>query len=193
MVASSNHSSFLVPLVHLSSSQPVYALPSASQFRTLSVPLRKDPLGRSASRRSTFGPRLLPRDWIVTSKYRSDVLVIPPSGNLELVPLSSETATRVNALAKRRQQIIPSGRSRDGHLWEETLETRDDSFLEVLYETWALVGEPIAKKFEESGILGSGLFSANRVWWCLTSYGTVGLSFLSMHVFLDPLRLKFSP
>ena len=67
MVASSNHSSFLVPLDHLSSSQPVYVLLSASQFRTLGVPLLKDPLGRSASRRSTFGPRLLPRDRIVSS------------------------------------------------------------------------------------------------------------------------------
>ena len=68
MVASSNHSSFLVPLVYLSSPQPVYTLLSASQFRTLGVSLRKDPLGRSASQRSTFGPRLLPRDWIVTPR-----------------------------------------------------------------------------------------------------------------------------
>ena len=74
MVASLNHSSFLVPLVHLSSSQPIYVLLSASQFRTLGVPLRKDPLGCSASQRSTFGPRLLPRVGIVTVDSNSSLL-----------------------------------------------------------------------------------------------------------------------
>jgi len=126
----------------------------------------------------------------MSAKYRSDALILPPNGDLELVPLSPETAARVNALVQRRQRIIPSGRSRDGHFWEETPETQDDLFLEVLYETWTLFGEPIANKLKESGILGSGVFSTNRVWWCLTGQ----LAFLPIHACLPrPVKGDIQP
>ena len=124
------------------------------------------------------------------SKYRSDALIISPNGQLELVPLSPETETRVNALSRRRQQIIPSGRSRDGYLWDGIPSTQDDLFLEVLYETWTLVGEPIAKKFEESRILGSGMSSKRRLWWCLTGQ----LAFLPVHACLPrPIKAEIRP
>ena len=107
-------------------------------------------------------------------------MIISPNGHLELLPLSFETVKRVDALAKRQQQIIRSGRSLDGHLWEDEPRTENESFLEVLYETWSLIGEPIVKNFEESGILGSGICSTSRVWWCLTGQ----LAFLPIHACL---------
>lgn len=116
------------------------------------------------------------------STARSDALIIPPSGSLELLSLSSNTITRVKDLAKRQKQIIPSGHSRTGHVFEDTLETPNESMLEVLHETWTLLGEPIAKKLEECDILGSGPSSTPRVWWYLTGEVT----FLPIHACHSP-------
>jgi hypothetical protein len=67
-LSSSNHSSFqsLSSPERLSSSLLVSDPPARSQFVPLVPLFVKTRLGRSASRRSTFGPRLLPRDRIVT-------------------------------------------------------------------------------------------------------------------------------
>jgi len=124
------------------------------------------------------------------SEYRSDAVIISPNGHLELLPLSPKTEKHVNAFVERRQKIIRSGRSRDGHLWEDDPKTENELFLEVLYETWSLIGEPIVKKFEESGILGSELCSTSRVWWCLTRR----LAFLPIHACLPrPVKADIQP
>ena len=115
------------------------------------------------------------------SEYRCDAVIVPSQGDLLLVPLPDITATELELLTNQQEEFasrksnpvwIPS---KDYSLPSETLE-------QLLNRTWSLVGEPIARKFEELGLRRSRGSSKSRVWWCLTG----SLSFLPIHASFPP-------
>jgi CHAT domain len=122
------------------------------------------------------------------SNYRSDVLIMPPHGELTLLKLSDDIAAHFKNLTEQQQQVLASGRARFGHPWVDNTGSPDgvgsqnDQFQEVLYTTWTLFGQPIIGKLEDLGVLGSGPSSTCRVWWCVTSR----LTFVPIHASLPP-------
>ena len=119
-----------------------------------------------------------------SSEYRCDSVIVPSQGDLVLVPLPNITAEELKLLANLQEELssrksksvwVPS---KDYSMPSETLE-------QVLNQTWLLIGEPIAQKFEELGLLrGSEGSSKSRVWWCLTG----SLSFLPIHASFLPAK-----
>ena len=122
---------------------------------------------------------------INASEYRCDAVIVPSQGDLVLVPLPDITAAELESLANQQEEFasrkskpvwIPS---KDYSMPSETLE-------QVLNRTWLLMGEPIAQKLEELGLVvqGSDVSSKSRVWWCLTG----SLSFLPIHASFPPTK-----
>ena len=99
-----------------------------------------------------------------------------------LVPLPDTTAAELESLVNQQEEFV-SRKSKS--VWipsdipSETLE-------QVLNRTWLLVGEPIAQKLEELGLVvrGSDVSSKSRVWWCLAG----SLSFLPIHASFPPTK-----
>ena len=118
---------------------------------------------------------------INSSDFRCDALIVLSQGDLVLVPLPHITAAELGSLAtqlasrKSNQVWIPSN---SNSMPSETLE-------QVLNRTWSLVGEPIAQKFEELGLVRrSEVSSKSRVWWCLTG----SFSSLPIHASFPPTK-----
>jgi CHAT domain-containing protein/tetratricopeptide (TPR) repeat protein len=118
---------------------------------------------------------------INSSKYRCDAVIVPSQGDLVLVPLPDITAAELESLANQQEEFA-SRKSKSVWIpsknYNETLE-------QVLNRTWLLVGEPIAQKFQELGLVrGSEVSSKSRVWWCLTG----SLFFLPIHASFPPTK-----
>ena len=107
---------------------------------------------------------------INSSEFRRDAVIVPSKGDLVLVPLPDITVAELESLAK--QQEFSASRATKSVPITSTMPSME----RVLNRTWLLVGEPIARKFEELGLRGSSE-SNSRVWWCLTG----SLSFLPIH------------
>ena len=121
---------------------------------------------------------------INSSEYRCDAVIVPAQGDLVLVPLPNITAEELKSLTNQQEELALRKskpvwiQSKDYNMSSETLE-------QVLNQTWLLIGEPIAKKFEELGLLRvSEGSSKSRVWWCLTG----SLSFLPIHASCPPTK-----
>jgi hypothetical protein len=117
---------------------------------------------------------------INSSQFRCDAVIIPPRGDLVLVPLPDITATELESLAhdcsrKSKSLKIPS---KDYNMPSEKLE-------QALNRIWLLIGDPVTQKLKELGFVrGSEVSSKSRVWWCLTG----SLSFLPIHASFPPTK-----
>ena len=128
---------------------------------------------------ATEGPVVI----INSSEYRCDAVIVPSQGDLVLVPLPDITAAELKSLANQQEEASRKSKSvwissKDHGMPSETLE-------QVLNQTWSLIGEPIAQKLEELGLVrGLEVSSKSRVWWCLTG----SLSFLPIHASFPPTK-----
>jgi CHAT domain-containing protein len=124
---------------------------------------------------------------INSSEYRCDAVIVPPKGDLVLVPLPDITAAELKSLANQQEEFA-SRKSKPVWISSKDCSMPSETLEQVLNRTWLLVGEPIAQKFEELGLVrlvqGLEVSSKSRVWWCLTG----SLSFLPIHASFPPTK-----
>ena len=138
-------------------------------FHHFSLPLPISTLQTAAAE----GPVVI----INSSKCRCDAVIVPPQGDLVLVPLPDITAAELESLANQQEEFA-SRKSKSVWIPSKDYSMASETLEQVLNRTWLLVGEPIAQKFEELGLVrGSEGSSKSRVWWCLTG----SPSFLPIH------------
>jgi tetratricopeptide (TPR) repeat protein len=126
---------------------------------------------------ATEGPVVV----INSSEYRCDAVIVPSQGDLVLVPLPDITAAELESLANQQKEFASR---KSESVWIPSKD-HSETLEQVLNRTWLLVGEPIARKFEELGLVrGSEVSSKSRVWWCLTG----SLSFLPIHASFPPTK-----
>ena len=113
-----------------------------------------------------------------SSEYRCDAVIVRSQGDLVLVPLLHITAEELKSLANQQEELA-SRKSKSMWIPSKDYSMSSETLEQVLNRTWLLVGEPIAQKFEELGLLrgSDGYSKKSRVWWCLTG----SLSFLPIH------------
>ena len=116
---------------------------------------------------------------INSSEYRCDAVIIPPKGDLVLVPLSV-TAAKLSTLTDQQEKFALR-QSRIGTPLDDNdddeLPSKSITLKSVLNDTWLFVGDPIFQKFKDLQLLGSQTSATCHVWWCLTG----SLSFLPIH------------
>ena len=118
---------------------------------------------------------------INSSEYRCDVVIVPSQGDLVLVPLSNITAAKLEKLASLQVNLV-SRQTKPACISSKHMPSEI-----LLNQIWSFVGEPIAQKFKELGLVQGSeapLSSKNRVWWCLTG----SLSFLPIHASFPPTK-----
>ena len=121
---------------------------------------------------------------INSSEYRCDAVIVPSRGDLVLVPLPDITAAELESLANQQEEFA-SRKSKSVGIPSKDYSMPSETLEQVLNRTWLLVGEPIAQKFEELGLVRrSEVSSKSRVWWCLTG----SLSFLPIHASFSPTK-----
>ena len=145
-------------------------------FHHFSLPLPISALRTAAAE----GPVVI----INSSEFRCDAVIVPSQGDLVLVPLPDITAAELVSLANQQEKFA-SRKSKSVWIQSKDYSMRSETLEQVLNKTWLLVGEPIAQKFEELGLVrGSEVSSKSRVWWCLTG----SLSFLPIHASFPPTK-----
>ena len=121
---------------------------------------------------------------INSSEYRCDAVIVRSQGDLVLVPLPNITAAELESLANQQEEFA-SRKSKSVWIPSKGYCMSSETLEQVLNRTWALVGEPIAQKFKELGVVRESEGSSkSRVWWCLTG----SLSFLPIHASFPPTR-----
>ncbi|KZT39805.1 hypothetical protein SISSUDRAFT_580806 [Sistotremastrum suecicum HHB10207 ss-3] len=129
-------------------------------FANFLLPLKFETLRHAADR----GPVVT----INVSKFRIDAVIIPPAGEVILLPIPAASMSDITDLATKLQQISVYGDLRHSYTWIEESASAEDIMQEVLTKTWRLFGKPILDKMEQARLYGKDSSSPTRVWWNLT-------------------------
>lgn len=126
--------------------------------------LRPQPISKLRAA-AVDGPIVL----INISRFRTDAVIVPPVGDMILVPISAEHPSSPTLQDfSDLQAELDSANWRLGQPLENSHYTSKAEHLQ--HVSWSLFGKPIIKRLMEIGLVNPnpGNPPTQRVWWCLT-------------------------